>query len=168
MKKILISLLIVIEVYCVSCNNKTQENENADETLMENSEVNLPDTNLQSFGLPLTIKVPSGASITQNAAGAIEIKARGFMLQIAEGTGDLNMLKKDLKNDDVNKLKRVIVDEKNALLYESQITTPEFHFMYVLTKPGTVYEVQDIRGYTFTESDAELMLKASKTIKFNN
>jgi hypothetical protein len=75
---------------------------------------------LSRFGKPFAIFVPDTVAaklqITEQNTGALEIRVgKGFAISINEQAADLNLVKEDLKGDEVNKLRNFIVDEPSAL-----------------------------------------------------
>jgi hypothetical protein len=105
---------------------------------------------LARFGKPFSIFVPDTVktrlTIIEQSNGALDIIAgTNFGVSINEQSNDLELLKNDLKDDEVNKLKSLIVDEPNALLWESEIVQPEFHFVLNKTVNGTEYSFEDIK-----------------------
>lgn len=125
---------------------------------------------LSKNGLPISIVVPDSTKgkfevITQSW-GATEIKVgKNFQISITEGPGDIVLKKSDIKGDDINKLKRYLTDEPETILYESEITQPEFHFYSVIKIGNTSYIVEDIRGEMFNEKTAQTMVESAKSIK---
>lgn len=118
---------------------------------------------LSKSGVNLIIKAPVEPAVESAGAG-FEVKANeDFQLFIAEGPGDMNLMKSDIEKNDVNKFKRFIVDEPDAILYETEITQPEFHF-FVVKKGGnnTTLEIQDLKAKTFNEEQAKAMFEAAK------
>jgi hypothetical protein len=110
---------------------------------------------LGKYGKPFAIFVPDTTNaklqITQQSYGALDIKVgNGFAISINEQMADIELKKKDLKEDEVNKLKNMVTDEPTAILWESEIMQPEFHFL-INKKIGTAdYSFEDIKS---TESN---------------
>jgi hypothetical protein len=154
-------LMVVPAVLMAGCKgNQTQESPEAGQ------QIQAGEYDLSKNGVNLIIKAPAEPAVEQVAAN-YEVKANDdFQIQIAEGTGDMNLMKSDIQKNDVNKFKRFIVDEPEAILYESEITQPEFHFFVV--KKGsnnTIYEIQDIKTKVFTEEQAKAMFDAAKAAR---
>ena len=128
------------------------------------------EVDLSSHGMPVTIIIPDSTKgqlemITQSW-GATEIKVgKEFQVSVIEDKGDIELAKSDIKGNDVNKFKRFLTEEPNIIVYESEITQPEFH-MYAIIKVGnTSYVVEDIKGEIFSEASIKAMLESAKSIK---
>lgn len=162
MKKInyFIAALSIPVMILSGCKGNEQSQETA---TTEQAALVAGEYDLSKSGLNLIIKAPADPAVEQ-VAGAYEVKANeDFQLVVAEGAGDMNLMKSDIQNNDVNKFTRFLVEEPDAILFESQITEPEFHFFVV--KKGsnnTVYEIQDLKGKIFTEEQARAMFEAAK------
>lgn len=162
MKKIkfLIGVLAVPALLLSGCKGNEQAQE---QPAAEQAQLAAGEYDLSKSGVSLIIKAPADPAVEQ-VAGAYEVKANDeFQLVVAEGPGDMNLMKSDIQKNDVNKFTRFIIDEPDAILYESQITTPEFHFFVV--KKGannTTYEIQDVKSKIFTEEQAKAMFEAAK------
>src|SRR5688572_10673803 len=88
---------------------------------------------LAKYGKPFTIWVPDTSAahlkIEESGDGALNVlSGPRFGLSIYEQAADLSLKKEDIRNDEVNKLKTLISDEPSAIMWESAITSPEFHF----------------------------------------
>ena len=117
--------------------------------------------------IPDTTNVPF--SIEENTSGALEIKVgKSFGISINEQAGDIAMKKEDLKGDDVNKFKSFLVDEPTAIMWESEITAPEFHFLVNMKIGESDYCFEDIRSTDndpFTKESIQKMFDSAKNIK---
>jgi hypothetical protein len=128
---------------------------------------------LSKYGKPFTIFVPDSSAgkieIVEQTWGALEIKSgKNFQLSITEDPGDMELRKKDIQGDEINKFKSFIVDEPTTIMWESEITKPEFHF-YTIQKIGNAtYVFEDIKSSDaepFGKEAAQRMLDAAKGIK---
>jgi len=128
---------------------------------------------LSKYGKPFTIFTPDTTNvklvITEQSWGALEIKAgKNFQVSITEDPGDIELRKSDVKGDEVNKFKSFIIEEPNTIMWESEITKPEFHF-YTIQKIGNAtYVFEDIKstdGEPFSKDAAQRMLDSAKGIK---
>ena len=144
MKKILIilSALSFISLLTPSCGNKTSQEE-------IKAPVGMVALDLSKYGKQFSIFVPDTTTakleITEQSWGALEIKVgKGFQVSITEDPGDIELKKSDIKSNDVNIFKSFIVEEPITLLWQSEITKPEFHF-YTIQKVGeNTYVLEDI------------------------
>lgn len=159
MKKIILLLAVAISI--VSCSTEKETTAKVP---------GMMELDLTAQGFPILITVPDSSKgkveIVQQSWGATEIKVgKGFQISISEGEGDIALIKSDIASNDVNKFKNYVVDEPNALLYESEITQPEFHFYAIVKAGNTSYVVEDIKGEIFSKQQAETMLNSAKSIK---
>ncbi|MBA3706371.1 MAG: hypothetical protein H0W84_10900 [Bacteroidetes bacterium] len=163
MKKILLLLVTPMILFFAGCGqSKTDETVESMPGMME--------VTLKINGNILTVMVPDSTKgkmeMVDQSWGATEIKVgKEFQISIAEGEGDIVLMKSDIAGNDVNKFTRFVKDEPTLVFWESQITEPEFHF-YTVVKAGTVsYVIEDIKGEIFNEKAAQAMIDASKTLK---
>lgn len=128
---------------------------------------------LSKYGKPFTIFVPDSTvgkmEIIEQTWGALEIRiGNSFQLSITEDPGDLELRKTDIKGDEVNKFKSFIVEEEGTIMWESEITKPEFHF-YSIQKLGTAtYVFEDIKSAEtepFSKESVQKMLDSAKGLK---
>lgn len=124
--------------------------------------------------MPVLINVPDSTvgplEISSNPQGGADIKVgKNFQLTVTEGTGNMEMKKQDITNDDIRKFIKYVVEEPNALVWEWQIEgmEPEFHFYAVVKAGERSFEVQDTEGSEekFSEKAAMQMLDAAKSIR---
>ena len=165
MHKTLITLLTAaLLTALVSCGGKKQEEIVAPEGMHT--------LNLSRFGKPFAIFVPDTVAnkmeITEQSNGSLTLKVgKNFAISINEQAGDIAMRKEDIKGDEVNKFKSYITDEPNAIMWESEITKPEYHF-YTIQKIGTsnyVFEdVVPMDGEPFSKENTQKMYDSAKTI----
>jgi hypothetical protein len=128
---------------------------------------------LNRFGKPFAIFVPDTVAnkmeITEQTNGALDIKiGKSFAISINEQAADIELRKQDIKDDEVNKFKAYIAEEPNAIMWESEIVQPEFHFL-INQKIGTAdYSFEDIRdteSNTLTKGSIQKMFDSAKSIK---
>lgn len=104
---------------------------------------------LSKFGKQFSIFVPDTTAakleVVEQSWGALEIKVgKGFHISITEDPGDMELRKSDIKSNDVNIFKSFIVDEPSTIMWESEITQPEYHF-YSIQKIGqNTYVFEDV------------------------
>lgn len=128
---------------------------------------------LSKYGKPFTIFVPDSTlgklQITEQSWGALEIRSgKNFQISITEDPGDIELKKSDVKGDEVNKFKSFIVEEPTTIMWESEITKPEFHF-YTIQKLGTsTYVFEDIKATDhepFSKETIQKMLDSARGLK---
>jgi hypothetical protein len=128
---------------------------------------------LSRFGKPFAIFVPDTVAakleITQQSYGALDIKVgKGFNISINEQAADIEMKKKDIKEDEVNKFKSFVVEEPNGILWESEITQPEYHFLINQKIGNTDYSIEDVKsteGEPIGKDAMQKMYDSAKNIK---
>ncbi len=167
MKKIinLLSAAIIVSSV-ISCGGKKKE-----EAIAAPQGMNVLD--LTRFGKPFAIFVPDTVAaklvITQQSYGALDIKVgNNFAISINEQSADLEMKKKEIKEEEVNKLKSFIVEEPTAIFWESEITKPEFHFIINQKIGNTDYSFEEVKSTDaepFGKDAIQKMFDSAKNIK---
>lgn len=168
MKKIinLCCAALVVSLF-MSCGDKKNEQE----AIVAPAGMHVLD--LTRFGKPFAIFVPDTVAakleITQQSYGALDIKVgKGFNISINEQAADIEMKKKDVKEDEVNKFKSFVVEEPNAIFWESEITQPEFHFIINQKIGNTEYSIEDVKATEaepFSKESIQKMYDSAKNIK---
>lgn len=128
---------------------------------------------LSKYGKPFTIFVPDSTmgkmEIVEQTWGALEIRVgKNFQLSITEDPGDVELRKADIKSDDVNKFKSYIVEEPTTIMWESEITKPEFHFYSIQKIGNSTYVFEDIKSTEaepFSKESVQKMLDSAKGLK---
>lgn len=128
---------------------------------------------LNKYGKPFAIFIPDTANakleIVQQSYGALDIKVgKNFAISINEQAADIQLKKSDVESDEVNKLKSFTTDEPNAIMWESGIMQPEFHFLVNQKVGNADYSFEDItdsEASTFGKEAIQKMFDASKNIK---
>ena len=163
MKSFLLLLVASSILFFASCGGSKKE-------VTPASMSGMMEVELKINGAKLSIMVPDSTKgkieIIEQSWGATEIQVgKDFQISIEEAEGDIALVKSDIAGNDVNKFKRYVNEETTLLFWESEITTPEYHF-YTIVKPGTVsYVIQDIKGDVFSEKAVQIMVDAAKTLK---
>lgn len=166
MSKTILNLFTICAIVTfVSCGNKG-ENEIVAPQGMHT-------LNLNRFGKPFAIFVPdtiaNKLSITEQTNGALDIKVgTNFAISINEQAADIEMKKMDIKDDEINKLKSFIVEEPTAIMWESQIVQPEFHFLINQKIDNNDYSFEDIidtESKSLGKEAIQKMFDSSKNIK---
>lgn len=128
---------------------------------------------LSRFGKPFAIFVPDTVAakleITEQSSGALDIKVgTNFAITINEQAADLDLKKKDIKEDEVLKFKNYVVEEPTAIFWESEIVKPEFHFVVNQKIGNTDYCIEDLKSTEaepFDKATAQKMFDSAKGIK---
>lgn len=128
---------------------------------------------LSRYGKPFAIFVPDTTAaqfeVIEQPSGSLDIKVgKNFALSINEQPADIELRKKDIKEDDVNKFKSFIAEEPNAIFWQSEITQPEYHFLMNQKIGSSEYSFEDIRdpeANPLGKDAVQRMFDSSKNIK---
>ena len=166
MNQILKTILsIALVVMIISCGGKKHEEEN----LVAPAGMNYYDiskTGMNAFILApdSSIGIPD-TSVLSSGEYLIKV-GKDFQISIIENPGDINQRKADIAGDDVNKLKKYVIDEPTTLMWESGIgDLSEFHFYYIAKIGTRTYVFEDIKGEQFSQQAIQKMLDACKQTK---
>ena len=118
--------MVLMGVFLFACGDAKQKNAPAPEGMIS--------LNLSKYGKPFSIFIPDTSSVklqvTESPSGALEIHiGKNFNIAIQEQFSDIELRKKDIHEDDVNKFKSFVKDTADAVFWESEVTQPEFHFL---------------------------------------
>lgn len=166
MKKIFILAIGVAALMMnTSCDNKPKQ-----EPIVAPEGMNVLDLN--KYGKPFAVFIPDTVqnklSIVEQSYGALEITVgNNFAIAISEQSEDIELKKKDLKEDEVNKLKGYIVEEPTAIFWESAITDSEFHFIVNQKIGNAEYNIKDLMAAEkpFGKEAVQKMFDSAKNIK---
>lgn len=132
---------------------------------------------LSRYGKPFAIFVPDTTAaklqITEQSTGALDIKVgKNFAISINEQAADIELRKSDIKDNEVNKLKSYVVEEPNAIFWESAWegsgNDPQFHFVLNQKIGQGEYSFEDINdpeANPFSKEAIQKMFDSSKNIK---
>lgn len=143
MKKILIALAaLAITTTITSCGGGDKKEE-------IQAPAGMVALDLSKYGKQFSIFVPdtttSKLMVTEQSWGALEIKVgKTFQISITEDPGDIELKKSDIKSNDINIFKSYIVEEPLTIMWESEITKPEYHFYSIQKVAGNSYVFEDI------------------------
>ncbi|MDF2447848.1 MAG: hypothetical protein K0R26_352 [Bacteroidota bacterium] len=127
---------------------------------------------LSKYGKQFSIFVPDTTAakleVVEQTWGALEIKVgKNFQLSITEDPGDMELRKSDIKSNDVNIFKSFVVDEPTTIMWESEITKPEYHFYSIQKVGANTYVFEDIvpaDGTPLSKEAIQKMLDSAKSI----
>lgn len=127
---------------------------------------------LSKYGKQFSIFVPdtttSKLTVTEQSWGALEIKVgKSYQISITEDPGDIELKKSDIKSNDINIFKAYLVEEPLTIMWESEITKPEYHFYSVQKIGGNSYVFEDIvpaDGEPLGKEAVQKMLDSAKKI----
>jgi hypothetical protein len=129
-------------------------------------QVKLVATDLSPAGIEATMQAPEGATVKE-AFGSAEVATadNSFHLEIGTDKADMAARKAEIDGNDINKLKRYVIDEPDGILYESVVMgKSEFHLLVNAEGGESGFECQDSKGPSYTEAQAQAMFKACKTL----
>jgi len=168
MKKTLIIAISIVSLLSISsCGDKKP----AQEPIVAPEGMNVLD--LSKYGKPFAIFVPDTVQnklqVVEQTYGALEITVgANFAVSISEQAEDIEAKKKEIKEDEVNKIQSFLVEEPTAIFWESAITESEFHFM-INQKIGTAeYNIKDLintDAKPFDKAAVQKMFDSAKNIK---
>jgi hypothetical protein len=127
---------------------------------------------LSKFGKQFSVFVPDTTAakleIVEQSWGALEIKVgKAFHISISEDPGDIELQKSDIKSNDVNIFKSFVIDEPLTIMWESEITKPEYHFYSIQKVGNNTYVFQDVvsaDGQPFGKDAVQKMVDSAKKI----
>jgi hypothetical protein len=160
------TLLFVLAASIISCNGKKEEEQGQLTAPKGMRYLDISKTGMNLY--VLTLDSTSGILDTvAQSTGEYLIKAGNtFQVSVLENSGDIAQKKADITNDDVNKLKKYVIDDASTLLWESGIADmSEFHFYHIAKIGDRTYVFEDIKGEPFTQEAIQKMLDACKQAK---
>ena len=150
----------------VSCGGKKGE---------EQEQLNAPKgmryLDISKTGMNLYVLTPDSTAgvldtIAQSSGEYLIKVGNAFQISVLENAGDIAQRKADITNDDVNKLKKYVIDDATTLMWESGIADmSEFHFYHIAKVGERTYVFEDIKGDPFTQEAVQKMLDACKQAK---
>jgi hypothetical protein len=167
MKKFISALLLLTLITAVvSCNGKKDDGQEA-----LNAPAGMRYLDISRTGMNIYLLVPDSTkgildTVVQSSGEYIVKVGPNFQVQITENAGDIAQKKADITNDDVNKLKKYVIDDATTLMWESGIADlSEFHFYHIAKVGDRTYVFEDVRGDAFTQDAIQKMLDACKQVK---
>lgn len=129
-------------------------------------DVPLEALDLAPAGIQSTIGAPAGASAARRFLAAhVSTPDHGFAIVIERTQSTLAARKQVISGNTANKLEEYIVDDKDALLYESSVDgQPQYHVLVHKTVDGLGYECQDRKDLGFGLAQAQTMLRACRSL----
>jgi len=129
---------------------------------------------LNSYGKSFVLFVPDTTSsklvVNENQSGALEVRVgTTFGITINEQAGNIEMKKKDVKEDEVYKFKSFLKEEPTAILWESDfMDKPITHFMVNMKIGESDYCFEDIistEAEPFSKDAVQKMFDSAKSIR---
>ena len=173
MKQLIYILTACLLIGWASCGDKTT-NDATTEDLEVTELKGYEEIDLSKWGFNLTMMIPNAE---ENGEPKIELTEMGsvqivigssFGVEIMYGEGNIELLKKDLKEDLVFS-SEILKEEENAIVYTQDIpdagVKTQNHFFYKAQVGNDTFEVRDLMEGEYGEGMIEKMLTAAKTIK---
>jgi hypothetical protein len=112
-----------------------------------------------------SVQAPEGATAKESFGAANVTDGKSFNLEIRGDKGDIAAYKKESDANDINKVKRYLVDTPEALVYESEVMGQnEFHFYGNVTVGDKTFNCEDIKGPRHMQADVEAMWKSCQSL----
>lgn len=167
MKKFLkITLMLALTAGIISCNGKKEEEQEQLTAPKGMRYLDISKTGMNLYVLTLDSAAGVLDTIAQSSGEYLIKIGNAFQISVLENNGDIAQRKADITNDDVNKLKKYIIDDATTLLWESGIADQsEFHFYHIAKIGDRTYVFEDIKGEPFSQLSIEKMLDACKQAK---
>ncbi|MUG96146.1 hypothetical protein F7734_28920 [Scytonema sp. UIC 10036] len=136
---------------------------------VETKSQSMDSLNISVDDIKLTLMAPKGAKIIKNSWGSIEIYAgKNFQIEIWAFQNENNMMvefKKEIENNESNRLQRYLINEANVILYESNVYGhSQYHLRSHKMFGNQLVTCENLKGEFFSESEARLMLKSCLSI----
>ena len=179
MKKIILIFALPVIFMLSGCGNAPNEYSENKEAITQPSRVT--EIDLSSYGMNLAITVPDTIKdklvLTKISDMQLngEIGEYGFTIFLNEISEDENLsteikahmdtTKAGIVRDPDNKFKRYLVEEPNAIFWESEEHGTEYHFCVILTEGKTIYYEVLSNGSMESEKLQKTILEYVKTLK---
>lgn len=112
-----------------------------------------------------TVSAPQGATVKESFGAAQITSGSNFNLDIRPDKGDVAAFKKEVEGNDMNKVKRFVVDTPEVILYESEVMGQnEFHLYGNVTVGDKTFNCEDVKGPRHMQADAEAMWKTCQSL----
>ena len=118
-------------------------------------------------GFEVLTKAPTGVKAIEQY-GSVKI-SNGAKFQVELNSVydySIAAAKKEIEANDMNKLKKYVVDEPNGIIYQSEVMGQiQYHFMYFLIGEEESYYFQNVKGPTYDLESTKVMYNAAKASK---
>lgn len=176
MKKFSIYLLSFTMILFAACNGDGNKGKDDKDKKGDNKEEmkGFVEYDLSPHGYKLIMMIPDENTGLPKAEvtgwGAIDLTVgQNYGVRIEMGEGDMELMKKDLKEDLVYQAD-IIEEKPNYLFYKKVIPgadlDAEYHFFYKKEfDNGEIYEVKNLKSEVYSEKAVKKMLKSAKTLQ---
>lgn len=120
--------------------------------------------------IKLSLLAPKGAKLIKNSWGTVAIKSsnNSFQIELATTTNKnvISEIKQGITSNDINIFKRYLINTPDSILYESNpgMNISEFHIYHYKNLGNIAVTCENVKGDSFSESEARLMLKSCQSI----
>jgi hypothetical protein len=118
-------------------------------------------------GFPVLTKAPAGVKAVEQY-GSVKISNGAKFQMELNSVYDYSIAaaKKEIEANDINKLKKYVVDEPNGIIYQSEVMGQiQYHFMYFLVGKEESFYFQNVKGPTYDLESTKVMYNAAKASK---
>ncbi len=165
-KRVHMIVLASVALFVTSCGDKKVE-----EAIVAPEGMSVLD--LSKFGKPFAIFVPDTTKakliVQEQTSGGLDVKVgNNFAITINEQATDIELKKSDIKTDEINKFKAFVSEEPTGIMWESEITKPEFHFILNQKIGTSEYSFEDLKSTEsepFGKEAVQKMFDSAKQIK---
>ena len=134
-------------------------------TIAQTALVDLDCSSIEGF--EVLTKAPTGVKAVEQY-GSVKI-SNGAKFQVELNSVydySIAAAKKEIEANDMNKLKKYVVDEPNGIIYQSEVMGQiQYHFMYFLIGEEESYYFQNVKGPTYDLESTKVMYNAAKASK---
>ena len=134
-------------------------------TIAQTALVDLDCSSIEGF--EVLTKAPTGVKAVEQY-GSVKI-SNGAKFQVELNSVydySIAAAKKEIEANDINKLKKYVVDEPNGIIYQSEVMGQiQYHFMYFLIGEEDSYYFQNVKGPTYDLESTKVMFNAAKASK---
>ena len=114
----------------------------------------------------MVITVPQGTEINNTGYSILLSKGDGFQVEVNTGSVDLGERKTEIRANTVNRIKRIVVDHPDALVYSSDVGIgEEWHFISCVKIGDADFYCEDVKGLVYTKADVENMFMAARSLR---
>ncbi len=118
-------------------------------------------------GFPVLTKAPEGVKAVEQY-GSVKISNGAKFQMELNSVYDYSIAaaKKEIEANDINKLKKYIIDEPNGIIYQTEVMGQiQYHFMYFLIGEEESFYFQNIKGPTYDLESIKVMFNTAKASK---
>ena len=134
-------------------------------TIAQTALVDLDCSSIEGF--PVLTKAPAAVKAVEQY-GSVKISNGAKFQMELNSVYDYSVAaaKKEIEANDINKLKKYVVDEPNGIIYQTEVMGQiQYHFMYFLIGEEESFYFQNVKGPTYDLESTKVMYNAAKASK---